>query len=57
MAYAYFKSGRHLDQAVFDVFFRKCPFKGEFCIFGGLSRVLDFLKNYRITPKMIEHLK
>ena len=44
MTYAYWKNGDMSKQAVFDLFFRKCPFKGEFCIFAGLDEVLRFLK-------------
>jgi nicotinic acid phosphoribosyltransferase len=39
MAYAYWKAGRERDNAVFDVFFRKNPFHGEFTIFAGLEEV------------------
>jgi nicotinic acid phosphoribosyltransferase len=39
MAYAYWKGGRERDNAVFDVFFRKNPFHGEFTIFAGLEEV------------------
>ena len=29
MAYAYWKVGKHEESAVFDAYFRKCPFNGE----------------------------
>lgn len=47
MAYAYWKTGRHADFAVFDLFFRKPPFGGEYCIFAGLDEVLSFISTYR----------
>jgi nicotinic acid phosphoribosyltransferase len=39
MTYTYWKAGRQNDYAVFDMFFRKNPFNGEFTIFAGLSEV------------------
>ncbi|MCX6744874.1 MAG: nicotinate phosphoribosyltransferase [Candidatus Parcubacteria bacterium] len=57
MAYAYWKSNRHNVPAVFDLFFRKCPFQGEFAIFAGLEEVLKFVANYKFTPENIEYLK
>ncbi len=47
MAYAYWETGRADDSAVFDVFFRKNPFQGEYTIFGGLAEVQKFLDSYR----------
>ena len=49
MAYAYWKAGRVDDVAVFDLFFRKNPFNGEFTIFAGLSECLKFLENFHYS--------
>ncbi|CAD5118810.1 DgyrCDS7489 [Dimorphilus gyrociliatus] len=57
MAYAYWKSGKMSETAVFDLFFRKNPFGGEFTIYAGLSEVLKFLSNFRYSECDIEYLR
>ena len=57
MAYAYFKSGKVHDTAVFDLFFRKNPFSGEFTIFAGLEECIKFLYNFRYSDSDIAYLK
>ena len=57
MAYAYWKAGRIEDQAVFDLFFRKNPFNGEFTIFAGLSECLKFLENFTYSESDLEYLR
>mmetsp|Transcript_26438 Transcript_26438/g.63801 ORF Transcript_26438/g.63801 Transcript_26438/m.63801 type:complete len:519 (+) Transcript_26438:47-1603(+) len=57
MAYAYWKTGKHNDKAVFDLFFRKNPFGGEFTIFAGLEECLKFVQNFKFTDSMIQNLK
>lgn len=47
MAYAYWKNGKANDPAVFELFFRKSPFGGEYTVFAGLGEVLEFLAEFR----------
>lgn len=47
-----------MDQiACFDLFFRKCPFKGEFTIFGGLDDCLRFLNTFGYSKEDISALE
>uniref|UniRef100_A0A0E0D999 Nicotinate phosphoribosyltransferase n=1 Tax=Oryza meridionalis TaxID=40149 RepID=A0A0E0D999_9ORYZ len=57
MAYAYWKAGKHLDRAVFDLYFRKNPFGGEFTIFGGLEECIRFIANFKLTDTEIIFLR
>lgn len=57
MAYGYWQAEKHNDHSVFDLFFRKPPFDGEFTIFAGLEECLRFIHSYRFNEVMIGALK
>ncbi|KAG5884882.1 hypothetical protein JTB14_025046 [Gonioctena quinquepunctata] len=57
MAYAYWKTGKTEGNAVFDLFFRKNPFNGEFTIFGGLEECLKFLDKFEYSDSDILYLR
>lgn len=57
MVYAYWKVGRHDDHAVFDLYFRKNPFKGEYTVFAGLEEALGLLNSFRFTDSDIAYLR
>ncbi|MGV3771770.1 MAG: nicotinate phosphoribosyltransferase [Verrucomicrobiales bacterium] len=49
MAYGYWKSGRGEREAVFQLFFRKAPFKSGFTIAAGLATAIDYLQSFRFN--------
>ncbi|KAL5705673.1 nicotinate phosphoribosyltransferase [Ranunculus cassubicifolius] len=57
MAYAYWKNHKHLQRAVFDLFFRKSPFGGEYTIFAGLEECIRFIANFKFTEDEIAYLR
>lgn len=57
MAYAEWKGQRQDDDAVFEMFFRKCPFGGKYAIFAGHDEVYKFLESYKFTEEHINFVK
>uniref|UniRef100_A0AC35TU94 Nicotinate phosphoribosyltransferase n=1 Tax=Rhabditophanes sp. KR3021 TaxID=114890 RepID=A0AC35TU94_9BILA len=57
MCYGYFKAGIHNQTAVFDLFFRKSPFGGEYTIFGGLEDCINYVKDFKFTQTDMSYLK
>ncbi|GAU26039.1 hypothetical protein TSUD_225000 [Trifolium subterraneum] len=57
MAYAYWKAAKHQERAVFDLYFRKNPFGGEYTIFAGLEECVRFISNYKISEDEIHFIK
>ncbi|PKL07424.1 MAG: nicotinate phosphoribosyltransferase, partial [Spirochaetae bacterium HGW-Spirochaetae-7] len=56
MAQGYWKHG--LDTpSVFDVFFRRQPFKGGFSVFAGLDPLLESLENLRFSGEDLAWLE
>jgi nicotinate phosphoribosyltransferase len=56
MAYSYWRSGRQNERATFELFFRKCPFKGEFVVFCGMDQVMNYLKEFKFTQSDVDYL-
>eukprot|EP01112_Ceratiomyxa_fruticulosa_P020916 TRINITY_DN7258_c0_g1_i2.p1 TRINITY_DN7258_c0_g1~~TRINITY_DN7258_c0_g1_i2.p1 ORF type:complete len:569 (-),score=101.52 TRINITY_DN7258_c0_g1_i2:106-1812(-) len=57
MAYSLWKNGRHMQKAVFDLYFRKNPFGGEFTIFAGLEEAIRYISDFRFREDQIEQLQ
>lgn len=57
MAYAYWKGNKHRERAVFDLYFRRNPFGGEYTIFAGLEECIRFIANFRFTEDDISFIR
>ena len=45
MAYGYWRAGRHDDEAVFHLFFRRPPFGGGYALACGLEPAIDYARS------------
>ncbi|KAK1439002.1 hypothetical protein QVD17_04817 [Tagetes erecta] len=57
MASAYWKAGKHNERAVFDLYFRKNPFGGEYTVFAGLEECIRFIANFKFSEEEITFLR
>ncbi|MCH7398015.1 nicotinate phosphoribosyltransferase [Belliella sp. DSM 107340] len=56
MAYAYWKSGKAEQEAIFNLFFRKNPFQSGFTIAAGLEYVIDFCNSFAFNKGDLDYL-
>ena len=54
MTYAHWKNKRHEEHAVFELFFRKNPFKGTFTLFCGLDEVVSHVQAFKFTQEGVD---
>ncbi len=57
MAYGYWKNGLQNRKAVFHLYYRKNPFKGDFAIACGLENVIAYLQQFKFKKEEINYLK
>ncbi|KAJ9564290.1 hypothetical protein OSB04_000256 [Centaurea solstitialis] len=57
MAYAYWKAGKHNERAVFDLYFRRNPFGGEYTVFAGLEECIRFIANFKFSKEEIAFVR
>ncbi len=57
MAQAYFAAGKHQDKAVFEMFFRRCPFGGEFAVIAGFDLIREIINNFYFEEDDLSYLK
>ena len=56
MLAGYFEKEMHQTPAVFDLFFRESPFRGNFAIFAGLETALEQLEQLHFTEPELAYL-
>ena len=56
MAYAYWKNGLADREAVFQLFFRKAPFQGNFAICAGMEIALEYIQNFHFEEEDLAYL-
>ncbi|MGC4439953.1 nicotinate phosphoribosyltransferase, partial [Streptococcus suis] len=53
----YFEQGIHDKNAVFEVNFRKEPFKNGYAVFAGLERIVRYLENLKFSESDLAYLE
>jgi nicotinate phosphoribosyltransferase len=56
MLKGYLEAGKSQQQVVFELFFRKIPQQGSFCVAAGLADALAYLEQLRFSPEEIGYL-
>ncbi len=57
MASAYWKTGTHRKEAVFNLHFRSNPFSGGYSVACGLAEVVEYLEQFRFDEKDLDYLQ
>jgi nicotinate phosphoribosyltransferase len=57
MVASYRQSRKYQIPAVFELFFRNCPFDGEYAVFSGYDRVREILENFKFSSEDIQYLR
>ncbi len=56
MSQCYFNDNKDTE-VVFDLFYRKNPDEGGYCLFAGLEQVVNYVSNLRFEEEDIEYLR
>jgi len=57
MAYGYFKAGKAEEEAVFNLYFRKNPFKGGYVLAAGLENAIEYINDFHYSEEEIAYLR
>ncbi len=56
MAAAYWQAGKAEQKSIFQLFFRRLPFKGGYAIAAGLGPSLEWLEDFRFSTEELDYL-
>lgn len=56
MMQGYWQNGLHTQEAVFDLYFRRLPYRGGFAVWAGLEPALESLRNLRFEEADLAYL-
>lgn len=56
MLAGYHDAGKLSERSCFDLYFRRCPFGGSYCLAAGLEPALSYLENLRFTREDLDYL-
>ena len=57
MLAGYFDHQKLQQKSCFELYFRRLPFQGGFCVAAGLETALDYLENVRFTESELDYLR
>lgn len=57
MLAGYFEAQKHEEPCCFELYFRRLPFAGGFCVAAGLEPALDYLQSLRFNPEEVNYLR
>ncbi|NND97926.1 MAG: nicotinate phosphoribosyltransferase [Pirellulaceae bacterium] len=57
MGYGYWQNKMHQQPTVFHLFFRQCPFDGQYAIAAGLEPAVEWLRSFQVTQSDVDYLR
>ena len=53
MCYSWFKAGKHLENSVFEIFFRKNAFEAQFTVLCGINETIDWIRKAKFSESEV----
>ena len=57
MGYGYWRNQMHQRRSAFHLFFRSCPFQGEYAIAAGLEPSVQWLTEFKVASEDVDYLR